>query len=1159
MVVQRENCMRRAMCVMALCLAMAASAWASVTGSISGTVKDNSGAIVPGATVVATNLATGVKAETQTNSEGVYSFLALPAGKYQVDVTLSGFKDFRKTDITVNANDVLRLDVPLELGTVTDTVEVTANAVRVETSSTQLGDVIDSTKMTTEPLNGRSYIDLLGLQPGVVPVNHNRSTSGEVSGGLAAGNVSVSGARENSNGFMVNGGSVQEQEGNGTAVIPNLDSIAEFRVLTNAFDAEYGNYNGGIVNVITKSGANDWHGTGFQFWRNQNLDANNYFNNYNNVPKGDYSRNQYGGTFGGPIKRDKAFFFVDYQGTRENIGASQTTVVPSDANRTGDLSDIADQLSGNVNGAAWASVLQQRLGYAVKSGEPYYFPGCTAANCVFPGARIPTSAWASPAAPLLAYVPKANGSLEGSPSFSTSAYNNVVHDNKWSMKLDTLTRFGMLSGYYFYDQSLNDDPFPQANVPGFNAATKVKAQQANIGLNTTIGSSMVNEARINFLRNATNRTQYEGGVGPTLDSLGFVTGANTLGIVPVINGLNSVPNINTLNWNIGTPSGMTGQFNNIYQVLDNFSMLKGNHTIKFGGEFHYSQINERNIYAPNGNFDFDGSETGSDYADFLIGAPADYIQATQQVLDSRTYYLGAYAQDSWRLKPTMTLNYGLRWEVSPFWWDTGNKIQTIVPGQQSTVFPGAPTGWVFPGDAGIPKTLAPTHYNNFAPRVGFAWSPDFKEGFAKKLFGASGESSIHASWGIFYTSTDDSQLFVEVGDAPFGLFYFSPAPPEFATPFVDRATGISEGQRFPRPLPKPGDTNIDWDAFLPIASSPAIFTGDKLPYSQNFSVTFQRQLGPSLVASAGYVGTRGRRMLAAVEANPGYADVCLGLSQQSQVAPGSPVCGPNGENVEYTRANGQVVEGTRAPLGIDFAAGNQYMMTIAHSDYNSLQTSLRYAGKGLTFLVGYTLGKAQDNSSARGDALNPFNYEATYSRSSFDVRHNFVVSYSYLLPFEKWVGHDSRLLGGWQISGVTRMTSGFPITMSEGDDRSLIGTFGVDRPQFNGGDLSTNNPRETLNWINNAKQTFSVEPLGQVGNSPRRFITGPGINNTDLALLKNLNLTPGTSLQFRAELFNAFNHTQFLNPSGNINSSSFMVIKSAADPRIGQLAVKFLF
>ena len=313
-----------------------------------------------------------------------------------------------------------------------------------------------------------------------------------------------------------------------------------------------------------------------------------------------------------------------------------------------------------------------------------------------------------------------------------------MRDDKWSARLDANTRFGLLSGYYFFDDSTVDDPYPQANVPGFNAATTLRAQQINVSAMTTFGSSKVNEFRANYVRRSLLENQYDGGTGVSLDSLGFVTGADTLGIVGVVDGLESVPTISTHNWTIGTPQGWTIQANNTFQFLDNFTWLKGNHTLKFGAEYHYAQINGRNIYAPNGSFEFDGSETGSDFADFLIGAPGNYIQATLQVLDSRTMYFGAYGQDSWRVSPTFTVNYGLRWEVSPFWWDTQDKIQTIVPGLQSTVFPGAPTGWVFPGDEGIPRTLAPTRYNNFAPRIGAAWSPDKKNGLLGKIFGPAG-------------------------------------------------------------------------------------------------------------------------------------------------------------------------------------------------------------------------------------------------------------------------------------------------------------------------------------------------------------------------------------------------------------------------------------
>src|SRR5206468_6070352 len=405
-----------------------------------------------------------------------------------------------------------------------------------------------------------------------------------------------------------------------------------------------------------------------------------------------------------------------------------------------------------------------RLGYPVAAGEPYYVPACTSsANCVFPNARIPASAFAPPVAPLLKLLPGANGALEGLPAYSTSAFNNTLRDNKWSARGDANTRVGMISGYYFFDQSLVDNPYPSANVPGFNSDTSLRAQQLNLSDMKAFGTAMVNEFRFNYLRNSTLRDRYTGGIGVSLASLGFVTGPDTLGIVGVIPGLDSVPNIPTQNWTIGTPQGQTGIYSSILQWLDNVSLLRGNHTVKLGGEFHYSKIDERNTYAPNGSFEFDGSETGSDFADFLIGAPSTYIQATQQLLDSRTVYAGAYAQDSWRINPRLTLNYGLRWEVSPFWWDTENKIQTIVPGLQSTVYPGAPKGWVFPGDPGIPKTLAPTHYDNFAPRVGFAYSPDVKGGPLGALVGAAGQSSIHASWGRLFPAVDDSHLFIEVG------------------------------------------------------------------------------------------------------------------------------------------------------------------------------------------------------------------------------------------------------------------------------------------------------------------------------------------------------------------------------------------------------------
>ena len=373
----------------------------------------------------------------------------------------------------------MQINVTLEVGEQSETVTVSVNAIRVDTVSTQLGEVVPSTTMTTLSLNGRSYTDLLAIQPGVIPMTTIQSNSvimagvtGPVSpsGGLNPGIVSVSGQRETANGFYVNGGDVQERMNGGTGVVPNLDSIEEFRLLTNNFDPEYGNYNGGIVNVVTKSGSDTLHGNLFEFFRNTNLDARNYFS----PERAAFEQHQPGGTIGGPIKKGKIFFFGDYQATRTTQGIETGNIpVPSLAERSGNLSGIADQLTGNVNGSYWAGVLAQRLGYPVSAGEPYYLPGCsTAQQCVFPNAFVPSRAFSAPARQLLQYMPEPNA---GPSTLSTGAFPQTVRDDKGSFRVDGNTRLGLMTGYYFVDDYRLSNPYPGqqggANVPGFDALT----------------------------------------------------------------------------------------------------------------------------------------------------------------------------------------------------------------------------------------------------------------------------------------------------------------------------------------------------------------------------------------------------------------------------------------------------------------------------------------------------------------------------------------------------------------------------------------------------------------------------------------------------------------------------------------------------------------
>ena len=368
------------------------AAWAAITGSISGVVSDQSGAVMPGLTIVATNESTNIATTAVTDSKGFYNFPTLNVGIYDLNVKKPGFRDYLQTGVKVDANSAIRIDFQMEIGAVTSTVNVKSDTLQVETQSTQMGVVIDGQKITSVPLNGRSYIDLLKLQPGVSPYSHSQdsSTSGvgatQVSGDLDNGQQSVNGGRTGSNAFMVNGANAEEGVHNGAAMIPNLDSIAQFRIITNNFDAEYGNYSGGQINVVTKSGTNQYHGTVFDFLRNTDLDARNYYS----PTRGVFIQNQFGGTVGGPIRKNKIFWFADYQGTRQILGQTQSYPVPSDADRTGDLTDQASSLTGTVVGAGWANTLSQTLGYPVTQGENYYTPGCAdTGTCVFPNAVIP--------------------------------------------------------------------------------------------------------------------------------------------------------------------------------------------------------------------------------------------------------------------------------------------------------------------------------------------------------------------------------------------------------------------------------------------------------------------------------------------------------------------------------------------------------------------------------------------------------------------------------------------------------------------------------------------------------------------------------------------------------------------------------------------------
>ena len=1197
-----------------------ALASASITGGISGVVRDKSGAVISDASVVAIDTQTGVRTTVATDAKGFYNLPTLAIGTYDLEISHAGFRTYRQTGLVIDANSELRADASLDVGAINEKVEVNTDSVHVETQSTQMGEVIESKRIEAVPLNGRSFTDLLALQPGVSPYNSTDTGTAGIGdrspdGGLNAGNQSVNGQRETANGFMVNGSNVEEGKNNGAAIIPNLDSISEFRIITNNFDAEYGNYSGGQINVVTKSGTNRFHGSGFEFLRNTSLDATQYFSNA--VPV--YRQNQFGGTFGGPIKKDKTFFFLDYQGTRQTQASPVNIQMPSVANFTGNFSDSANSfttgadannnpIASTVGGNFFAGLLGTRLGYGITSGEPYYFTASTIdpttinsstgagtpfginctnnTQCAFPNAVIPTTAWSPVAKNMLSLglIPQPN---TAGNFLVSSKFAQKLRDDKGGVRVDQNTHFGTLFAYYFADDYLLNSPYPNggATVPSssfaYSAVTAGRAQLVNLGDTKNFGSYAVNELRLSYVRNALALAEPQGGVGPnySLANLGFVTPWNAVtgGISPIAPKLEGVPFITFNNFNIGVPQVSTGQFNNSFQVLDNFTKVIGTHSIQFGGQFHYDQIDERNLAAENGQYSFTGNETGIDFADFLLGAPNSLTQASPQILDSRSKYYALYAQDSWRATNNLVLNYGLRWEASMPWYDTQNKIETIIPGEQSVVFPGAPTGWVVPGDPGVPRTLAPTQWHNFSPRLGLAYSPSSSSGILGALFGGPGKTSIRIGGGLYYTSVEDLSQFLEVGDPPYGLFYGSAQPPLLESPYIVRSDGSQVGQRFPFPFPPTNvsasnpDTTFPWSQVEPISFGFSFDHRNKLPYSEHYEFSLQRQIGANTVFTASYVGNEGHRLVTSIEANPSNPALCLFLNNQNNLGPNSAgPCGPfsetppfnstTGVSTPWITASGQTIAAVR-PLGPLFDT-NPFVSTIANSRYNSLQISASHNTGSLSFLAGYTYSKCIDNASGLQDSTDPFDPRRSIALCNFDVTHNFVFSYNWLLPFDRLAssGWRRKVVGGWSLSGIVNFATGLPITLTENDDNALIGAGAVpvDVPNFAAGKvLADTNPRHGNSYFNTS--LFSNEQLGQLGNSRRRFFHGPGLNNFDMALAKATKFTESKELQLRLEAFNVFNHAQFSNPTGEINSSQFGFVTSARPARIVQLGAKFLF
>ncbi|MGA7155863.1 MAG: TonB-dependent receptor [Acidobacteriaceae bacterium] len=1085
------------------------------------------------------------------------------------------------------------LTIQLAVAQQVEQVEVEGDAAgaNVEPNETQLGSVLNRQQVASVPLNGRSFTDLLALTPGVVPESSAQPNavvmsgvaSTPPSGDLDIGALSVSGQRETQNAFRVDGANVQEDENMGVAIVPTLDAIADLEVLTSNYDAKLGNQSGGQISVTTRSGGARLHGSVYDYFRNTALDARNYFS----LTRAPFHQEQFGGTVGGPIPWVKApwakkvFFFGDYQGTRQTQGVDTGLIaVPSVADRGGNLLDQASSLTGSVSGGYFAQLLSSKLGYAVAQGEPYYTASCTAQNaqCVFPGGVIPQSVYSAPAQQLLRYIPQPNA---GSGTFSTSTYAQTVRDDKGSVRLDTQTRWGALNGYYFLDDYTVVNPYPTgqggATVPGFNAQNDGRAQLVSVNLQTLMDSTGTNQAHVSYMRNAAAAGQPRGGVGVSLASQGFVTGAGTSGIVPLLPGIEGVENVIFNGFTMGVDVTSLFQAENTFEVADDASRTIGKHVVSVGVDFHTDQINTHPTVYDNGSFSFTGSETGSDFADFLLGIDSSYTQGQGQKFYNRNHYVGVYGQDSWQVNSQLTLNYGLRWDVLPPWSEKYNQLLTLDPSEQSVVFPNAPQGILFPGDPGVPRTLAPTRYGNVAPRAAASWAPKSAQPLLSRLLGAPGATLVKAGYGVYYSAFEGLSVGIASGDPPYSFTDTPAAPTLFDEPFVTAATGVSVGQRFPLQQVPFGasaahpNTSVDWTNFEPLDGIVSMAKNDVTPYAENYSLSVEREVGAHTVVSVGYVGTQAHHLLVIQEANPGNPALCLALSTAASVAAGSATCGPFSESSTFTTAAGQLVQGTRADFSSAFGSVN-LERTIANAHDNALEVSVKHSTRTLFLQLAYTWSKSIDQSSSLAEPVYPVvagfsNAGMSRGLSAFDLTHNFVATYRYTLPlsgFVKW----PRLAKGWDVSGLTRFSTGFPVTLLNNNDTSLLGTQpnginnnGVDEPEFTPGNLELNHRPRVGGYAFNTS-LFSLPQLGTLGNARRRFFYGPGADNTDLALEKTTELRRGMSLELRAEAFNVFNHGQFFGPaavSGNISSTNFGQVQSSSPPRLMQLAARFRF
>jgi outer membrane receptor protein involved in Fe transport len=1077
-----------------------------ITGSIRGTVTDSTGAVVAGATVTARQVETGLARTATTDRSGDYLLLELPVGHYGLEAAAKGFQKYLQEGITLNVNETATVSVHLAVGAETQQVQVRADADLVQTTVSSLGQVVGEREILDLPLDGRNFTQLGLLQPGVVPLTPGLLQAG---GPARQGQAyAVDGQRPESNNFLIDGADNVNAVDAGFVLKPPVDSIEEFRILTHNANAEFGRNTGSTTNIITRSGTNQYHGALWEFLRNDAMDSSDYFTHSVQPLK----QNQFGGTFGGPIVKDKTFFFGYYEGFRNRQGETVAATVPSIPERGGDFGQLCTSIP---NDAFVGGMCTNSLTHAPDPNGQLTFFGTPVPNnqeTIFTPID-PTSAQVLP------LFPKPNNGINGFVATQTLIQNN----NQFGLRLDQyLTAADTLNFRYMFSSGPTTDPLSQAgaNVPGFPVGQEDRSQNFVAQETHVFSPKTIGVVRVSYLRNSLLLDQH---VNPASASQYGFTYAPTL---PQAAG---VPFIQVGGYaSVGDPiTGPRNTFQNTYDVSGSLSWIHGNHELKFGGGLRLDQINALQGIATNGFFVFVGipSQAGflynDGFANFLSANPVVFLQGGGNFdRHIRDRAVDAYAQDTYKVTSRLTLNVGLRYELPFPSTETNNEVNLYVPGAQSKVIPNAPPGLLYPGDPGVPAGLIPTEKTAFAPRVGLAWDP----------LGDS-KTVISAAYGIFY----EPYYTGEGGPLQDPIS----APPYLKT----LQLGFGQVQSFGNPY-GPSNPNPFANPFPEPMTLLVVSKNLRLPYAQDWNLNIQRSFGADWLLQVGYVGTTGVKLPRFIEGNP-----AVSRNQNDPGCPSSCVYGSVGE-----------------------------IASIANSSYNALETSLRKRfSHGLSFLASYTWSHAIDDVSSfnitgsasqpvAGEndlAQDPNNLAAERGNSMFDARHRFVLSYQWSIPY---LQHSStvygHVLGNWQLNGILTAMSGTPFTVFDSSDPSMQGSapeitgFAADRPNVTGNPNS--GPHTPQEWFNIKAFTPVTTPPG-FGNEGRNIVRGPGYQNWDFSALKNIRLTETKELQFRGELFNVLNHTNFRLPVSDIQSPTFGEIQSDVSPRVIQVALKFLF